>query len=112
VDTTPPVVACVQGVNPSGNNIPASNNSDGFYTVSASDICSAPVIKIGSYTLANGETIKITQTPGTSGVRLVGTMGKEQIKHFQVGPNDASLIATDGSGNKASITCPVPPTGK
>ena len=98
VDTTPPVVACVQGVNPSGNS--AANNSDGFYKVSASDICSAPVIKIGSFTLANGETIKITQTPGKSGVRLVGTMGREQIKHFQVGPGDASVIATDGSGNR------------
>jgi hypothetical protein len=112
VDTTAPVVACEQGVNPSGKNVPTSNNSDGFYKVSASDICSTPVIKLGSFTLASGETIKITQTRGKSGVRLVGTAGTPQIRHFQVGPNDAVVTATDGSGNQTSITCPVPPKGK
>jgi hypothetical protein len=114
VDTTKPVVSCVESVNPSGKNVPkASNtNEDGFYKVSASDICTTPVIKIGSFTLASGETIKITQTPGKSGVRLVNTMGKPAIKHFQVGPNDAVITATDGSGNQASVTCFVPPPPK
>lgn len=112
VDTTKPVVSCVEGVNPSDKNVPKARNEDGFYKVSASDICTPPVIKIGSFTLASGETIKITQTPGKSGVRLVNTMGKPAIKHFQVGPNDAVITATDGSGNQASVTCLVPPPPK
>ncbi|MBI2986410.1 MAG: HYR domain-containing protein [Deltaproteobacteria bacterium] len=114
VDTTKPVVSCVESVNPSGKNVPkASNtNQDGFYKVSGSDICSAPTIKIGSYVLASGETIKITQTPGKSGVSLVNTMGPLAIKHFQVGPGDAVITATDGSGNSSSVTCLVPPPPK
>jgi hypothetical protein len=80
--------------------------------VLTSDNCTPPVIKIGSFTLAGGETIKITQTPGMSGVRLVGTMGQPAIKHFQVGPDDAVITATDGAGNQASVTCLVPPPPK
>lgn len=102
VDTTKPMVSCVQSVNPSGMNVPkASNtNQDGFYRVSAGDNCGgATTIKIGTNTVANGETIKITQTPGKSGVRLVNTMGPLAIKHCQVGPGDAVITATDGSGN-------------
>jgi len=114
VDTAKPVVACVPSVNPSGKNVPKANNTneDGFYMVLTSDNCTPPVIKIGSFTLAGGETIKITQTPGMSGVRLVGTMGQPAIKHFQVGPDDAVITATDGAGNQASVTCLVPPPPK
>jgi hypothetical protein len=112
VDITPPLVSCVESVNPSHKNVPQAKNEDGFYKVSAGDNCASPVIKIGSFTLASGETIKITQTPGKSGVRLVNTMGKAAIKHFQVGPNDAVITATDGSGNQASVTCLVPPPPK
>jgi len=114
VDTTKPVVSCVESVNPSGKNVPkASNtNQDGFYKVSGSDICSTPTIKIGSYVLASGETIKITQTPGKSGVSFVNTMGPAAIRHFQVGPGDATITATDGSGNSSSVTCLVPPPPK
>jgi len=67
---------------------------------------------VGSFVLANGETIKITQTPGKSGVTFVNTMGPAAIKHFQVGPGDAVLTATDGSGNSSSVTCLVPPPPK
>lgn len=122
VDKTAPTVSCVQSVNPSGQNIPAAGNNpksgqnpDGFYQVNTSDNCSSssPVtITIGGIPLANGETIKITQTPGKSGVTLVNTMGQPAIKHFQVGPGDAVITATDGSGNTASVTCLVPPPPK
>jgi hypothetical protein len=112
VDSIAPTVMCVQSVNPSDKNVPKASNEDGFYKVSASDICTTPVIKISSFTLVSGETIKITQTPGKSGVSLVGTLGKLAIKHFQVGPNDAVITATDGSGNQASVTCLVPPPPK
>lgn len=114
VDTAPPSATCVPSVNPSGKHVPAASgpNQDGFYRVGASDLCTASggiVIALGSTMLANGETIKITQTPGASGVRLVNTMGPLAIKHFHVGPGDAVVIAQDASGNQASVRCPVPP---
>jgi len=114
VDTIKPTVSCVESYNPSTKNVPkASNtNQDGFYKVGAGDSCTPPAIKIGSFTLANGETIKITQTPGKSGVSFVNTMGQENIRHFQVGPGDAVITATDGSGNATSVTCLVPPPPK
>jgi len=105
---------CVESVNPSGKNVPkASNqNEDGFYKVGAADICTPSTIMLGSFVLANDETIKITQTPGKSGVTLVNTMGPLQIKHFLVGPGDAVITATDAAGNTASVTCFVPPPPK
>ena len=112
VDTTKPTVLCVESVNPSGKNVPNAKNEDGFYKVSGGDACSAPAIMLGSFAIANGETIKITQTPGKSGVTYVNTMGPEQIRHFQVGPGDAVITATDGSGNSSSVTCLVPPPPK
>ena len=123
VDTTPPVVTCVESVNPAGKNIPRAGttlpgtkggqNPDRFYLVAGTDICDAgPKISLGGVTLANGETIKITQSPGESGVTLLNTMGPLAIKHFQVGPGDAVITATDASGNTATVTCLVPPAPK
>jgi hypothetical protein len=120
VDTTAPTVSCVPSVNPSGQNIPTAGNNpksgqnpDGFYQVGASDACTAsPAITLGGIPLASGETIKITQTPGGSGVTFVGTMGPLAIKHFQVGPGDAVIVVTDGSGNTATASCLVPPPPK
>jgi hypothetical protein len=114
VDTTPPTVSCVESHNPSTKNVPKASktNQDGFYKVAGGDSCTVPTIKIGNYALADGETIKITQTPGKSGVTLVNTMGQAEIKHFQVGPGDAVITATDASGNTTSATCLVPPPPK
>lgn len=115
VDTTAPVVTCVESFNPSGKRIPPAHNTnpDGFYKVGATDVCStANTIKIGSFILTNGETIKITQSPGQSGVELVNTMGPAQIKHFRVGPGDAVITVTDSNGNVGSVTCLVPPPPK
>ena len=96
-----PAISCVESHNPSGKNVPKAGkvNEDGFYQVSAGDNCTVPEITLGSFTLAEGETIKLTQTPGKSGVKLVNTMGKGEIRHFQVGPGDAVIMATDGAGN-------------
>ncbi len=115
VDTTAPTLSCVPSVNPSGSHIPAASNTneDGFYRVVAGDVCSTSLsLTLGGVTLLNGETIKITQTPGRSGVRFVGTMGPAAIKHFLVGPGDAVITSTDGSGNVGSVTCLVPPPPK
>jgi hypothetical protein len=114
VDTTAPSVSCTPSVNPSGSHVPAASNTneDGFYKVGSADACTATVITIGGHTLASGETIKITQSPGKSGVKFVNTMGPAQIRHFQVGPGDAVVTATDGSGNSSSVTCRVAPKPK
>jgi hypothetical protein len=113
VDTTAPVVTCVESFNPSGNNVPGSKNPDGFYIVAATDVCSTSnTIKIGGFTVANGETIKITQSPGHSGVALVNTMGPAKIKHFRVGPGDAVITVTDSNGNVGTAMCLVPPPPK
>ncbi len=101
VDIVPPDIACVPGPNPSGH----GHGGGGFFTVTASDHCPPPpTIRIGSFVLANGETIKITET-GQSGVRLVNDMGPDHIRHFQVHHGEAIVTATDGSGNVASATC-------
>jgi len=114
VDVTPPAVACVQSVNPSGNNIPKADktNEDGFYLVTASDSCGATTLTLGGVTLASGETIKLTQSPGRSGVQFVNTMGPLAIKHFNVGPGDPLIVRTDGSGNTSTAACLVPPPPK
>lgn len=120
VDTSSPTVVCTPSFNPSEANIPTAGsnpasgkNPDGFYKVSAADRCTvAPKITIGGFTLTEGETIKITQSPGASGVNLVNTMGPLAVKHFQVGPRDAVVIATDESGNTAEVSCLVPPPPK
>lgn len=113
VDTVAPQVSCVPSYNPSGKNVPKALNEDGFYLITTSDLCTAaPTVSLGSYVIANGETIKITQAPGQSGVVLVNTMGPAAIRHFRVGPGDATLIATDGSGNTTTVSCLVPPPPK
>jgi len=114
VDVTPPALSCVQSVNPSGNNIPTAHktNEDGFYLVSAADACGATSITFGGVTLSSGETIKLTQSPGHSGVTFVNTMGPLAIKHFDVGPDDPVIVATDGAGNSTTATCLVPPPPK
>jgi len=114
VDATAPAIACVQSVNPSGNNIPSAHksNEDGFYLVSANDACGVATITFGGVTLANGETIKLTQSPGHEGVTLANTMGPLAIKHFVVGPGDPVITATDGAGNTTTVSCFVPPPPK
>jgi hypothetical protein len=106
VDQQPPAVQCVPGTNPVGKT-PAG--PAGFYRVSAQDACSATTLRIGSFTLADGETIKITQAPGVSGVTLVNAMGPGGIRHFHVGSGLAAITATDAAGNLGSAVCPVPP---
>jgi hypothetical protein len=114
VDITAPAVSCTPSVNPSGDNIPSASktNEDGFYLITASDGCGAPTVTLGGIALASGETIKLTQSPGQSGAALVNTMGPLNIKHFNVGPNDAVITATDGSGNVSTVSCLVPPPPK
>jgi hypothetical protein len=100
-DTVAPAVSCVPGGNPSGH----GHGGGGFFQVSSIDACTDfPTIRLGSFVLANGETIKITET-GKSGVRLVNVMGPAQIKHFHVGRGEGVITATDPSSNVGSASC-------
>jgi hypothetical protein len=100
-DVVPPDIACVAGANPAGH----GNGGGGFFRVTAADHCPPPpTIRLGSFVLANGETVKITET-GKAGVTLVNDMGPDRIRHFQVGRGQSVITATDGSGNVATAVC-------
>lgn len=92
-DTVAPTVTCVPDPAPGG-----------AFIASTIDACTAtPTLKLGSFALAIGETIKIEET-GTPGIRLLKTVNG--IRHFLVGPGEGIITATDGSGNVASAICP------
>jgi hypothetical protein len=96
VDEVPPAVTC-DATNPPGSS----------FRVSATDAClGAPVIRLGTHVLADGEVIMINET-GRPGIRLVNTVGPDRIKHFQVGKGEAIISATDASDNVATVACPV-----
>jgi hypothetical protein len=90
-DTVPPSVEC----NP--------DQPAGTYRIVAIDACtSVPAVRLGPYALASGEQIMINHV-GRPGVRLVNVVGG--TRHFEVGPGEAVIIATDSSGNTASGVC-------
>jgi hypothetical protein len=91
VDTTPPAVSCVAN-QPLGNGFKATTL----------DACGSSTIRLGSYVIANGETITIDET-GQSGVTLVNT--SNGIRHFHVGKGQAVITSTDISGNVATAAC-------
>ncbi len=94
-DIVAPSVACTS-VNPAVHS----------FRVASTDACTAaPAISLGGYLLVNGETMTIDET-GAPGV-VVMTVGKDGVKHFQVGKGEGVITATDGSGNVASASCVV-----
>lgn len=95
-DTVPPQLTCV-ATNPTGNS----------FVISALDACLGTVsIRFGSYSLSEGETIKISET-GQSGIRLHNTVSNDGVRLFQIGKGEAVVTATDASGNVATVSCPV-----
>ena len=90
-DAVPPTVTCVPAGPPGGT-----------FQVSASDACDTPIIRLGSFVLADGERIKINET-GQSGVTLINVVNG--IRHFHVGKGQAVITATDAAGNVASAAC-------
>ena len=91
-DLTPPTVSCTPSA-PLGNS----------YVVSGTDACAGePVIRLGSFVLAQGEQIKINVT-GQPGVRLVNVANG--IRHFHAGKGEAVVTATDASNNVAAVAC-------
>ena len=94
VDTVAPTVACVPAGPPGGT-----------FRVTATDACTTtPAIRLGSFTIANGERIKINEV-GKSGVKFIGTVGPDHIRHFHVGKGEAVIVATDPSSNAGSAIC-------
>ena len=93
VDTVAPDVSCV-----------ADAPQGGAFLITATDACSPPVIRLGSFVLANGERIKITEV-GKPGITLVGAVGPDRIRHFLVGKGEAVITATDPSNNVGSVIC-------
>ena len=93
VDATPPTLSCTPTSQPRRRRIAAADDCGGRTTV-----------KLGSFTLAHDEVIQIEET-GKPGVRLLGTVGADGIRHFQVGKGEAFIMATDASGNVARASC-------
>jgi hypothetical protein len=93
-DLVPPTVACTP-TNPLGS----------AFVVTGFDACGAPVLTLGSFTIASGETIKIEET-GQPGVRLQNVLNG--IRKFQVGKDEGVILATDGSGNTSTAACRYP----
>jgi len=93
VDTTPPTVTCVPGGPPGGT-----------FQVSAFDACDVPVIRLGTFVLANGERIKI-EAVGKPGVTLINDVGPDHLRHFHVGKGENVITATDASHNVGSAIC-------
>jgi hypothetical protein len=93
VDTVAPDVSCAPAAPPGGT-----------FLVTATDACSPPIIRLGSFVLANGERIKIDEV-GKPGITLIGTVGPDRIRHFHVGKGEGLITATDPSSNVGSAVC-------
>jgi hypothetical protein len=132
-DTTAPVVGCVESVNPHGNNIPGENrgkngkdkrniNPDGFYELSATDICDAePDLWIGTVdnpylfeldTVDGSVVVKLTEAQGAvpSCKKIGSSNGQAGAVSYHITlPSDPVVTAVDESDNVTSCTCLVPP---
>jgi hypothetical protein len=95
VDTVPPTVSCVATGPPTGS----------AFIVTSFDACGDAIIRLGSFVLANGETIKI-DVVGKPGVELINDVSNPSIRHFHVGKGENVISATDGSNNVSNATCP------
>lgn len=92
LDTTPPTVSCTSARRPGGT-----------FQVAAADACGGRVsLRLGPYTIGNGEVIKIEET-GKPGVQPAAT--PNGIRAFHVGKGQAIITATDAAGNSASAAC-------
>lgn len=134
VDRTPPEVACIETVNPHGQNVPPAGsttlpgshggqNDDGFYELRAVDnVDPNPqifVLDTGSGTLfgpfPSGTRIKYTEANGaTPKAKPMGsdTGSAGAIDWHIFGTGDAQIRATDAAGNTSSAACLVPPPPK
>ena len=124
VDNTPPLVSCLETVNPSGKNIPKAGdkngqNEDGFYQLIAEDAVDLSVeicvedengALLGCY--ASGTNVKYTESK--SPPRAEPWEDAESFVEYHIfGNGDIVIYATDSAGNvSAPTTCFVPPLPK
>lgn len=124
-DKEAPQVECGEGTNPAGKKAPAAGrnprsgqNPDGFFRLLSSDNCDPnPKIYIRDAAstffagpFADGDQVKITQTPGGKPKRQRGTGVIVAHLHLR---GDALLYAVDADGNvSATVICRVPPPPK
>ena len=94
-DTMAPTLSCTPIAQPRRHQVTSADDSGG-----------RPTLKLGTFLLENGEVIQIEET-GQPGVRLLGTVGNDGIRHFQVGKGQGLVTATDESGNIARAACGV-----
>ncbi len=132
-DTTPPVVACVETVNPAGRNVPPAGsttlpgakggvNEDGFYLLTATDAVDPnPTVLVtdsGSGTVfgpfPSGTRIKYTETrQATPTQKKIGSSPADAIDWHIIGNGDPVISSVDASGNTSVTTaCLVPPPPK
>jgi hypothetical protein len=132
VDTTAPVAACTESVNPSGNNVPPAGsttppgnkggqNEDGFYHLGATDSGDPNPEILVTDTLGSGPfgpfftsmTVKLTQAPGAEpSSKPIGGPDSAVAAHITL-PGEPQIYAVDASGNQsAPVTCFVPPPPK
>jgi len=127
-DVILPVAACVETVNPSGNNVPEApgkggqgQNQDGFYELQATDnFDPSPEIFVtdtGSGVVfgpfPNGTKIKYTEANGAEpSIKPMGGPDSAVDWHIK-GQGDAELFAEDDAGNVSEpAACLVPPPPK
>ena len=131
LDVAPPVVECVESVNPHGKNIPPAGkttlpgpkggqNEDGFYELLATDNCDDPANIIEIYVsgfgpFASGTVVKFTEAPGAApSMKKIGSSKGQAgavICHIIL-PTDPVVTAVDAAGNVGTCTCFVPPPPK
>lgn len=136
-DTTIPMVRCVEGVNPHGQNIPGGTakgkgqgrNPDGFYQLFARDICDPDVeIRVGCREckglypgilpfgpFPSGIVVKFTEAPGATPTckKMGSTSGQAGAVTWHITlPSEPVIFAIDASGNIAFFPCFVPPPPK
>jgi hypothetical protein len=124
-DVTGPTARCVQGPNPSGENVPpagegtgkSGQNPDGFYQLLASDNVGVALIQVCdsassfcSDPFAANDTVKITQAPGATPSDKRPGPGVI-VSHLTLN-GDAILSVTDTSGLETRAVCLVPPPPK
>jgi hypothetical protein len=116
-------VACAEGTNPHGKNVPRATNQnpDGFYLLSADDnVDTDPLIWVvdsGSGTVfgpyPSGTTIKYTQAPGaTPSEKPIGSTSgaADAVTVHIIGTGDMEAYAVDASDNvSTAASCLVPP---
>lgn len=104
-DTTGAALACVDGPNPSGKNVP--NHNAGFRTITATDAVGVVSLQIvdsaGPFTSSNltsGWNLKLTQSDAASEKDMAGVVSK----HITT-TGDPILRAVDAAGNVTTVSC-------